>query len=123
MPLRITSVKATPVLVPISKSHGGLWLRRTHIDRTIVEIETDVGISGVGETRGLWAADVINSKFAPQLIGLPPLARGLMRSRCLNGVLDYGFPEYQMERLAYAAVDLAAWDIAGKCADLPLYTR
>lgn len=119
--LKITSVKATPVLVPISKSHGDLWLRRTHIDRTIVEIETDVGISGVGETRCVWAANIINNKFAPRLMGLPPLARGLMRSRCLNGGLDYGFPEYQMERSAYAAVDLAAWDVAGKYADLPLY--
>lgn len=120
-PLKITSVKATPVLVPISKSHGELWVRRTHIDRTIVEIETDAGISGVGETRCVWAAEIINNKFAPQLIGLPPLARGLMRSRCLTRGFDYGFPEYQMERSAYAAVDLAAWDIAGKYADLPLY--
>ena len=45
--------------------------KRTHVSRTIVEVETDSGLLGVGETRGEWSASIINERFSENLIGLP----------------------------------------------------
>lgn len=84
------------------------------LDTTIVEIVTDNGLTGWGETcpvgpvyqphhaRGARAA---LAEMAPGLIGLDPLATGPAWDRmdaCLNGH-DY----------AKAALDIALWDLAG----------
>jgi glucarate dehydratase len=119
--LIITRVTATPVMVPIAAGGAARWVRRTHIDRTIVEIETAGGLVGVGETRTIWAANTIRDRFAPAILGLSAVDWPLIRRRCLPGRIDYGFPERDCDRLAYAAIDLALWDLRGKAEGTPLY--
>lgn len=116
----ITRVTATPVLVPVIVSEAARWVRRDHLDRTIVEIETADGIVGLGETRGLWPAKIICERFAPLLIGANADNFSELSARCLKS-LDFGFPERHCDTLAYAAIDLALWDIAGKTQGKPLY--
>ncbi|WP_413993286.1 mandelate racemase/muconate lactonizing enzyme family protein [Labrys okinawensis] len=116
----ITRVTATPVLVPVIVGEAARWVRREHLDRTIVEIETADGIVGLGEARGLWPAKTISKRFAPLLIGAKADDHDELRRRCLRP-LDFGFPERHCDTLAYAAIDLALWDIAGKTQGKPLY--
>lgn len=86
----------------------------TELETTIVEIVTDSGLVGYGETcpvgptyapehaRGARAA---LQEIAPHLIGADPLQIdrvGLLMDKTLNG-----------HRYAKAAVDIALWDIAG----------
>ncbi|QRM32565.1 mandelate racemase/muconate lactonizing enzyme family protein [Microvirga sp. VF16] len=116
----ITRVTATPVLVPVIVGESARWFRREHLDRTILEIETADGILGLGEARGLWPAEIISERFAPLLLGSDASDHDGLRRRCLKP-LDFGFPERHCDTLAYAAIDLALWDIAGKMQGKPLY--
>ena len=119
--MRITAVRATAVAVPVRHPRVRLWYQRTHVPRTIVEVETDAGIAGIGETRGRWSAATINDRLRPRLIGLDPLDREAARARCVVAHEDFGFPEDAADRIAFAGVELALWDIAGKTAGKPLY--
>jgi len=119
--MRISKVKATPVRVPVTRKGVMSRAIRTHVSRTIVEVETADGLIGVGETRGEWAAPIVNERFASKLVGIDAADRFAAQDACLLPHVDYGFPELVMDKYAFAAVEIALWDILGKRAGLPLY--
>ncbi|MBY5406766.1 mandelate racemase/muconate lactonizing enzyme family protein [Rhizobium leguminosarum] len=119
--MKITAVKATPVTVELIRPSASAMSCSNVITRTIVEIETDAGISGLGETGGADVAAIITEKFAPQLLGRDPRERMSLRRLCLPHYRDYGMPRYPLEMSSYAGVEIALWDILGKSVDLPLY--
>ena len=114
-------MRATVVAVPVRHRRLRQWYQRTHIQRTIVEVETDAGVGGVGETRGRFSVSTINERMRPKLIGLDPRDRSAARARCIVGVPDFGFPEETADHIAFAGIELALWDIAGKESGKPLY--
>ena len=86
-----------------------------------VVIDTDAGISGVGEAgitgRELAVRGAIEH-FKPLLIGADP-----MRSEHIWQLLFRGgfFPAQRILTAAIAAVDIALWDIKGKALGVPVY--
>lgn len=116
MPTRIAGVRVYRCELPVV---GGVFrLARTRVsalDATLVEVVTDAGVSGFGETcplgpayqpehaRGARAA---LAELAPHLLGLDPLR--IDRARA---VMDDALAGH---RYAKAAVDIALWDLAGK---------
>ncbi len=85
-----------------------------------VEVVTDVGLRGLGETF-LGAAAVetyVHETVAPYLLGRDPLdiAR---HARALRGYL--GFRGAGVETRGNSAVDIALWDLLGKASGQPLY--
>jgi glucarate dehydratase len=119
--VRIASIAATPVRVPIPRPAAMARTVRRHVSRTIVEIATDDGLSGVGETRGELSAGIIADRFAPALLGLDVADRHAARQRCLPDLFDYGLVEQRLDLLAYSAIDLALWDLQGKACGMPVY--
>ena len=120
--MRIRDIQLHTVSVPVTRT--GYFSKRVveSVDNTIVEIETDEGIVGIGETREHWSAEIIRTRFSPSIVGLSALDRPAVRTACLpKEPFDYGYPEHLCHRNAYAAVDTALWDIAGKAAGKPLY--
>ena len=108
--------------MPVTRIAAFSKLKFTHVKSTIVEVETEAGVVGLGETRGDWGARIINERFAAAIIGLPADDRRAVREACLAKTpFDYGYPEYLPDRSAFAAIEVALWDIAGKEAGLPLY--
>ena len=90
-----------------------------------VELHTDAGLVGLGETFRNPEATVayLHETCAPYLLGKDPLrierhARALM-SEVGNHFL--GFPSRSVEVRGNSAIDLALWDLFGKAAGLPLY--
>ena len=69
--MKISSVRAVTVQVPITRMAVFSKRKMTHMLSTIVEVETDAGILGLGEVRGIWPAQIINEKFAPLIVGMP----------------------------------------------------
>ncbi len=91
-------------------------------DSTIVVIETDQGITGVGETCPLGpsylpayaeGARTGIKQLAPDLIGENPLDLGKLNQRMEE--LLKGHP------YAKSAIDMACWDILGKATHQPVY--
>ena len=81
---------------------------------TFVEVHTDAGLSGLGETfRGPQAvAAHVHEAIAPYLLGRDPGAVEAHSHHMLNGYL--GFASSSAETRAASAVDIALWDIWGK---------
>ena len=74
----------------------------THVANTIVEVETDAGISGLGEARGAFCARIVNERLGPAVVGLPVEDHRAVRDACLPAEpFDYGYPEYLSDRNAF----------------------
>ncbi len=123
--MKITAVRAFQVDLPLVEGRY-TWSDGRYVevfDDTVVEIQTDAGISGYAESCPLGSAYLPAhalgvraglAELAPHLIGRDP--RDLNEiNRAMDAAL-LGHPH------AKAPVDIACWDIAGKATGLPLYT-
>jgi len=117
-PVKIISVTAIPVSIPSQRSLTALGIHPS-FEYGVVTVETDEGITGVGDITMLWdglgplQCHYVNDWFGPQLIGLDPTAI----NRCLGHLTTLTGGALP----ARAGIEMALWDIAGKAANLPLY--
>ena len=122
--MRITSISAYQVDLPLVEGRYS-WSNGNFVetfDATVVEVETDAGITGVGECTPLgpaylpaYAAGVRAGlkELAPKLIGLDP------RDLCtLNWHMDAALRGHPYVK---APIDVACWDILGKAAGQPVW--
>jgi L-alanine-DL-glutamate epimerase and related enzymes of enolase superfamily len=80
---------------------------------TLIEVDTDEGITGIGAAdAGIEAAVAIDRFVAPHLIGRDP-----MEIERLTGVLK----DAEIMAPPVYCVELCLWDIVGKVAGLPVY--
>jgi cis-L-3-hydroxyproline dehydratase len=120
--LKITRIRAYHVALPLKegsyKWSGGKSV--TVFDSTVVEVETDEGITGWGEVCPLGpfylpaygaGARVGITELGPHLIGEDP--RELDR---LNRLMDAALKGHPYVK---SAIDMACWDILGKATGLP----
>ncbi len=108
----ITDIKATTVTVPLEAplrhSNGAHWGRFV---RTIVEVETDLGITGLGEMGGGGeAAEAAFAALRTYLVGHDPLRLEELRFKICNPTASL----YNNRTQLHAAVEFACLDIAGK---------
>jgi L-alanine-DL-glutamate epimerase-like enolase superfamily enzyme len=103
---------------PPYASAAGMQGRRGGL---LVEVETDGGITGIGEAGlgGGATATVIEKDLAPLLIGQDPLLIEGLWQKMFARTRQYGRRGVVMH--AISGIDIALWDIAGKVAKLPLY--
>ncbi len=85
-----------------------------------VTIETDAGLSGLGETFfGAAAVEAyVHEQAAPKLLGRDPAQIEALRLALQNYV---GTRSTGVEARGNSAVDIALWDLLGKKAELPVY--
>ena len=88
---------------------------------TFVEVHTDEGLTGLGETFRTPKAVVaqIHETVAPYLLGKDPLAIDAHSNALLNPYL--GFGSSGVEIRAASAVDIALWDLCGKVLRRPVH--
>ena len=121
--MKITSITAWQVDLPLHEGNynwsGGKSV--SVFDSTVVQIETDAGISGYGEVCPLgpvylpaYAKGVRAGiqEIAPAIIGEDPTQLGK-----LNRQMDTALKGHPYVK---SAIDMAAWDILGKVAGLPV---
>lgn len=122
--MRIESIKVHRVELPIAgtgyKVSGGRGYQT--LDSTIVIVETDAGISGVGESCPLgpaylpaYAAGLRTGigEIAPHLIGQDP-----RRLTLINEIMDRALMGHPYVK---SPIDIACWDILGQAVDMPIY--
>jgi D-galactarolactone cycloisomerase len=114
--MRITRVRTRVVELPLDGEFRPAWMRgeaQSTVVTTLVEVETDEGITGIGAAdAGIEAAIAIDRFVAPHLVGQDPT-----QVERLTGVLQ------DAETMAppVYCVELPLWDIIGKAATLPVY--
>jgi glucarate dehydratase len=111
-PAKIVDIRATTVAVPLEAplrhANGAHWGRFV---RTIIELETDDGLIGLGEMGGGGSsAEAAILSLKPYLIGHDPLQLEQLRWKIMNPVGSL----YNNRAQLHAALEFACLDVAGK---------
>jgi muconate cycloisomerase len=122
--MKITGVRTVPVWCPRRRPYGDVTVTALGpaavSDYTIVFVDTDTGITGIGEVdsvfkrRGALLRSDLELGLAPAVIGEDPTRIAHLVQK-MDRVLD-GVEE------AKAAIEMALWDILGKSLGVPVYT-
>ena len=121
----ITDIKATPVAVPLRKADTKSKMRKgpNAVIAVIVEVFTDEGITGIGETPAVLGLDlstaIVNST-RPILVGRDPSDINVLMKR-LYVMYNANHLHIHTACWAFSGIELALWDIAAKKAGVPLY--
>ncbi len=118
--MKITNVKVTPVNIPLEVPifwTGGYY---PGTSKAVIEVETDEGLTGLGESPSAHLAQVIQD-LAPRVIGKDPLD--------IAGIENVCVPPWQIVQntddssavTAFGGLEIALWDIRGKVWNQPLY--
>ena len=115
---KITDLRATTVTVPLEAplrhAAGAHWGRFV---RTIVEVDTDVGITGLGEMGGGGeSAEAAFRGLRPYLLGHDPFALEALRFKICNPTASL----YNNRTQVHAAIEFACLDICGHALGLPV---
>lgn len=120
--IRITDVVAHPLTQTLPKPTTTSWGAYSAVSIVLVEVRTDAGITGVGETLARFSpkayAELIETSLKPRIVARDPrdiAAHWQAMRRALSGRSGGMLIE------AIAGIDIALWDILGKAAGLPLY--
>ena len=121
--MKITDVRCVPVLCPRKRAFGGVTTTAlgsaAYSDYTIVFVETDAGLVGLGEVdsvfkrRGSLLHHDLVTALVPAVVGEDPFRISWIVQK-MDRVLD-GVEE------AKAGIEMALWDIVGKALDTPVY--
>lgn len=115
--MKITDIRATTVAIPLEAplrhANGGHWGRFV---RTIVEVDTDEGLTGLGELRGTGRATEESLRgLLPYLEGHDPFDLESMRFKLLNPTAQL----YGNRTAIHSAVEFACIDLMGKYLGVP----
>jgi glucarate dehydratase len=115
--MKIVEIRATPVTVPMEAPLRWSMGIETGTTRTIIELITDEGIIGVGETYG-GERSVSEIRFAEQFIrGLDPTQVGLITSKLQSFRISY---ESSIAMHVIGGLEMACWDVMGKLYNRPV---
>ena len=118
--IKITGLKATPVNIPLEKP---MWWTGGHYpgtSKTIIEVETNQGLIGLGEAPSVDVLETIRSMGA-RLIGSDPLDIAGCEALCLPPWQIVQNTDDSSVVKAFGAIEIALWDLRGKVASEPLY--
>jgi glucarate dehydratase len=114
--MRITEIVCTPVFVPLEKPTRSSLGRRTGTYRTVVQLRTDEGITGIGETLGGTPTRYLIERMANQIVGESAFAVEGLLHRLRKLPYFYGYNGF----MAMCGVEMACWDAIGKAAGRPV---
>src|SRR5687768_156541 len=115
--MKIASIKITPVNIPFVAPIR--WSGGANEDwtRLIIEVETDDGLVGLGETLG---GDVtkalMQTEIVPMFLGESPFDLARILAKATFVPLYYG----KCGNCAIAGLEVACWDLMGKAVGRPV---
>lgn len=123
--MKIAAIRVWQLDLPLKEGRYA-WSEGKFVDvfdATVVEIETDTGLTGAGEVCPLGpfylpaygaGARAGIRELGPHLIGLDPRALGVVEAVMDRALLGHPYVK--------SALDMACWDLAGKAAGVPVAT-
>lgn len=112
--MKIVDLRARCVAIPLNcELRGNTGTHPGYFQRTILELFTDEGITGLGEVGGGDQRDAL-TKMKPKLIGMDPFQLELIKRKTLRSVY------YIANTRNYGAIETACLDIQGKALGRPV---
>ncbi len=112
--MKITDIRSRLVAIPIQAPTRHSYASPTHYIRNIVELFTDEGITGLGETYSIVSPSALEG-LKPFLIGEDPFNLEKIRIQ----ISQRGY--FTRQPLLLAPVEFACYDLQGKKLGLPVY--
>lgn len=119
--MKIRRITATPINLPLEAPYVWVFGELPGFSVTIVEVETENGLIGLGEAPSWSAAAVIRDRIATALIGHDAFDIAGAELRCLPFFTGVQSINDATGIAAFGAVEMALWDLRGKAWKLPLY--
>jgi D-galactarolactone cycloisomerase len=103
---------------PFTSARGWLYTTRSSC---IVEVATDEGVTGWGECYGPAAVNkaLIETQYAPRVIGRDPFDVEVVWEDLYNRIKDYGASGFSLTALS--GIDIALWDVIGRAVGKPIH--
>lgn len=123
--MKIVDLKSTIVAVPLTHAHPSSLdvIGRVPCVSVIVEVITDEGLVGIGESPVLTGAEICKlmiDSVKPQLVGEDPFMVERIRRRLYARSYLTHF-NLHAANWAYSGIEMALWDIVGKACSQPLH--
>jgi len=119
--MKITAIRATPVNIPLETPYywsPGLY---PGTSKVIVEVETDDGVTGLGESPSWDCAAVINRVLSSRLKGFDPLDLAACEQVCVPEARVVQNTDDSSVLKSWGGIEMALWDLKGKLWKQPLY--
>lgn len=119
--MKITNINVTPVSVPFDAPFhwsAGIYPGSS---KSVIEVETDSGLVGLGEAPWWHFGEIIKNDFAPRVIGQDPLDLAHIERLCLPATQITANTGETSYLTAFGALEMALWDLRGKFFEMPLY--
>ena len=121
--VKITDIKVTLCDTRVKGNFADSTRQVETIGFTVVEVETNVGITGIGvtyhEVGGEAIREFIRHAIKPKFIGRNPFETEALYEETFHYMRGVG--RKGLAFCAYSAVDIALWDIKGKVLNMPLF--
>lgn len=118
--MKITAVKTFAIQIPFYKGEQWSGGTRYSAPSLIVQIETDEGLIGIGESVGPTIPviqTVVEKEFKPFLLGRDPMEL----ESILHKLEEYSVNWKQIAMYGLAGVEMALLDLRGKILNTPVY--
>src|SRR6202790_2349451 len=134
--MKIVKVSAVPMSAPVpsEKRHRTDLGTKVKSDATLIRVETDNGLFGIGAALGMppIVAAIVEHELAPECVGEDPIFSERIFEKMYNGsrakpALERGVTQADESRRrgvimeAVAGVDIAVWDVKARALGVPLY--
>ena len=126
--MRVGQVRITPIAVPDVPLANTKGVHQSVFLRAVIEMETDVGLIGLGEAYGAKRTLTGLQRAAPALEGLDPYNLRDLRARVEAALPDGGgvnaptaLADHQLVDVVYSAFEIACLDLRGKEVHRPLH--
>ena len=121
--MKITNIRTTPLFMPYREPYH--WAPGVTEGATVllVEVETDEGIVGIGESMVWHTVDAVAGVIqavTPLFVGQDPLDSERLFAE-VRGLPSAGNPAPRFANHVFAGLEMALWDIVGKAAEQPVH--
>ncbi len=120
--MKITHFRTATVSIPFKEPETWAFGKRLGISNVIIELETDTGLTGLGEAMGFpWVrvTKEVLEAMRPVVVGRDPFDHELIIHELTQ---VYGWHHFRHTgNCALGGVDMALWDLVGQATGQPLY--
>lgn len=122
--MRISNVTVTPIAIPDTPLVNTKGVQQSVFLRSVIEVRTECGLTGLGESYGAERTLTGLNKVAQTLIGLDPMNLHGLRQRVEAALPEGGginaptmLTDHKLTDVVYSAFEIPCLDIIGKKTD------